>query len=152
MARKAAFGRSSQDSFASYDPTTQSLKIHRSLPKRGLTGSYLTLPLAGLMRNGVAYQRQPLVPHTFARGSTLLPTPIATDVREATMARRYVYRKRGGKDGGTGLMEAVGGIQHINHREWMMGFPLDWTRLGERDSALLETPLFRKLLISSERS
>jgi hypothetical protein len=151
MERKAAFGRSSPDSYAHYDPTTQSLKTHRSSPRKVLTESYVILPHAGTMRNGVVYQQRPLVPHTSARGLSLLPTPMATDYKEIAMVVQGCYRKRGGKNGGISLFQALGGVQSPSHRDWLMGFPIDWTKIPATDIALLATRSFRKSLNGSEK-
>ena len=73
-----ASGENLLGSFASYDPATSSWKTSQ-LSLLEEWGAYSeTWPRAGTMRNGTAFQRQPLVPPTAETGSSLLPTPSAS--------------------------------------------------------------------------
>lgn len=46
-------------------------------------------PAAGMMRNGIAWEREPLVPPTIAPGHTFLLTPTATDGKGSSQARYF---------------------------------------------------------------
>jgi hypothetical protein len=69
------FGENMRESFASYDLDTSSWRTS-ALSLFG--GSMLyseTWPRSGMMRNGISYRLQPLVPRTSEKGSGLWPTP-----------------------------------------------------------------------------
>jgi hypothetical protein len=77
--RGAAYGQSTPDSFASYDPDTSSWRTSQTSFLWDLGEFSETWPRAGTMRNGTAYPRSPLVPLTGVIGCSLLPTPQSTD-------------------------------------------------------------------------
>jgi len=73
------FEESMRESFASYDLDTSSWRTS-ALSLFGGSMSYSeTWPRAGMMRNGISYRLQPLVPRTSAKGSGLWLTPTATE-------------------------------------------------------------------------
>ena len=82
--------------FAWYDRATQLWRTWQ----RCLGGEWAefleTWPRAGMTRNGIAYQRQPLVPRTSATECSLLPTPTQSSDRDAKF-----------KQGGTPLRAAA---------------------------------------------
>ena len=145
------FGMKSSASFASYDP----------LMADGLEEYSGRWPRAGMTRNGIAYRQPPLVPRTSATGSSLWPTPTASDGtggpgnsgREGGLNLRTAVRwptptARDWKDGASIgkapvnslLGRAVGpspesGSLNPTWVEWLMGFPIGWT-----DCAPSETP------------
>jgi hypothetical protein len=74
-----ACGGSLPGSFAWFDPDTSSWKMfHRSL-NSGWAPYLGTWPRSGMMQNGTAYRRQPLVPLTSVIGSGSWPTPTVAD-------------------------------------------------------------------------
>lgn len=92
-------------------------------------------PRSGTMRNGMCSARNELVPLTVENGSSLLPTPTATDWKRTPISNAYANRP---KD--IGVMDDL--PKHAariclcgtdRHRlspkavEWMMGFPIGWT-------------------------
>lgn len=147
MGRARAFGRSSPDSYANYDPATSSLKTHRTLPRRVSTGSYVILPKAGTMQNGTVYEHTTLVRHTCGSDCFLLPTPVVSDKNDRGAKTDYSRRRRG-KGGSPVLAMVIGGPSNPNHREWLMGFPALWTKISDSELRLLETRSFRKSLNS----
>lgn len=148
MARAPAFGRTSPDSYASYDPATSSLRTHRTLHRRGSTESFVTLPHAGMMQNGTVYQRPLLERHISARGHGLLPTPVATDWRDRGARLDYSKRYRG-RNGGKTLAQVGGGPSNASHREWLMGFPIGWTQTGRTELEQQAILSFLRLLNGS---
>jgi len=92
------FGENMRESFASYDPDTSSWRTS-ALSLFGGSMSYSeTWPRAGMMRNGISYRLQPLVPRTSAKGSGLWPTPTT----DSAQNRQNKYAQ-----GGTPLTVAV---------------------------------------------
>lgn len=72
-------GRSSTEPFALYDPDSSSwrtsqtsLLLETGQPSETFSGTW---PRAGMTRNGIAYQRSPLVPHMDEIESSSWPTP-----------------------------------------------------------------------------
>lgn len=148
MVKGQVFGRSSLDSYATYDPATSSLKTHRKLPRAVLTESFVTLPRAGMMRSGTVFQQQRLVRSTLGRGSGLLPTPLARDWMDRGARMNYSTR-RNGRDGGPTLASALGGPSNPDFREWLMGFPIGWTQTGTTEFEQRATLSFLRLLNGS---
>src|SRR5882672_1092817 len=75
-ARAAAYGLSTPDLLAKFDPATSSWRTSQHSLEGGLTLFSETWPRSGLMRSGIAYQLPPLVRLTdeIVSGSSL-PTP-----------------------------------------------------------------------------
>ena len=82
-------------------------------------------PRSGMTRNGIAYQRAPLVPHTGGTGSGLLPTPSGT----SNHGQNHVSGRLDEWGGSSNLWRGteVGKIHSPRFEEWMMGFPDRWT-------------------------
>ena len=108
-------GRSSGEPFAVYDPDSSSWRTCRV----SLVGEWETFletyPPSGMTQSGKAYRRQPLAPRTSGTGSSLWPTPQATQdgrtPEQYDAARRRGYEKRkakgtslGGPSGKTGQL------------------------------------------------
>lgn len=74
-----AYGRSSPESLATFDPATRSWRTSQLCLDGGLETFSATWPRSGIASNGIAYRLPPLVPLTdeIAFGSSL-PTPSAT--------------------------------------------------------------------------
>ena len=83
----AGSGPSSHESFAHYDPASSSWRTSQgSLWEAGWTPYSQAWPTSGMTRNGKAFQRQPLVPRTFAGASGSWPTPTARDHKDSSGA------------------------------------------------------------------
>ena len=136
MALGLECGATWRGSLASVDLDTRSLRTAQNSLLQDLTESYVTLPRWGSMRNGAIYQRPPLVRHTCAIESGLLPTP--------RVSRGFTNPTKG-KPRKDCLTTRILGQPILGMRpnprfvEWMMGFPIGWTAL--RDS---ETPKFQE--------
>ena len=74
----AAYGQSSPDLLANYDPNTSSWRTSQHCLVEGLTVFSETWPRSGMMRSGTAYRLQPLVRLTDATEFGLWPTPTAS--------------------------------------------------------------------------
>jgi hypothetical protein len=75
----AAYGQSSPELLAKYDPASQSWKTFQCSWVEDLDKFSETWPRSGMTRSGTAYRLPPLVPLTDATESGLLPTPVAID-------------------------------------------------------------------------
>ncbi len=88
-------------------------------------------PRSGMMRNGIAYQRRPLVPLTSETGCGLVPT-IGANEGKGSSSKRFVGSPhfRGAKmSEGLRICQNDPIYTHPNFAEAAMGFPKDWTRL-----------------------
>jgi len=82
--RAAAYGRTTPELLAMYDPATSSWRTSQLCLDGDLALFSETWPRSGMMRNGIAYRLPPLVPHTGATGygslpTHSIPTPTASD-------------------------------------------------------------------------
>ena len=122
QAAARAYGRSSPELLAKYDPDTSSWRTSQLCLDGDLQTFSETWPRSGTMRNGIAYQLSPLVPLTDAIGSGSWPTP------HSNMSTGPGTQ---GRDGGMNLQTAIGGLLNPTWVEWLMGFPLGWTALKD---------------------
>jgi len=76
-------GPKSIESFATYDPATSSWRTSQGTFPWGSDEFLETWPRAGMTRNGIAFQQQPLAPLTGATGFSLWPTPRANEALAA---------------------------------------------------------------------
>ena len=98
MASAAAYGGSTPELLANYDPATSSWRTCQRSLVEGWTVFSETWPRSGMMRNGIAYRLPPLVPLTSETASGSWPTP--------TVSGNY-NRKGSSKTSGDGLATAV---------------------------------------------
>jgi len=75
---RAAYGRSTPELLAKFDPATSSWRTSQLCLDGALSEFSETWPRSGLMRSGTAYLLPPLVRLTDETGSGSLPTPSAT--------------------------------------------------------------------------
>ena len=102
-------------------------------------------PRSGMTRNGIAYQRAPLVPLTGETAHGLLPTIGANESKGSGKSRYRGSRDFRGAKMSEGLRTCLSDpiYTHPNFAEAAMGFLKDWT--------LLETPSSPKSLNKSEK-
>jgi hypothetical protein len=145
-ARARAFGASTPELLAKYDPDSSSWKTCPIWLATELTSFSGTWPRAGMMRNGIAYQRPSLADAAPVKGSGWFRTPVASDwlgstgkgSRRGTLAEFLMlfpgphHKPLRGKTG----------FPNPLFLEWLMGLPTGWTELGELEQ--LETPSSRK--------
>ena len=123
--RALVYGPRCSESFARFDPTTCSLRTCQCSLLGDSDMYSATLPRAGTMRTGIAYQHEALAPLTNETDASLWPTPKVGGGSTA-WKRESGYRGQ--------IQEAYGergitGPINPNHWEWLMGFPLGWTDL-----------------------
>ena len=78
---------------------------------------------SGMMRNGIVYPLQPLVPLTNATASGLWPTPTAHNAKEAGYPAEHTRNT-------PTLAARAGGRLNPRWIEWLMGFPDNHTDLS----------------------
>jgi hypothetical protein len=107
-------------------------------------------PRSGITQNGIAYQRQPSVPRTFAieyslslHGNRLWATPTTQEIEHPNMTitetGRRASKSGNGRGHSIGLAdqvklwpkENIGGSLNPEWVEWLMGFPIGWTDLED---------------------
>lgn len=135
----AIFGRKLHDACAIYDRGGCYWKTSQGTFHWGSGPFSETWPRSGMMRSGIAYQLRPSAPRTYAiecsswRGG-LLPTPVASLERNALLSDAQA-RRANRRVHVTSVLSARGIQGRLSPQfvEWMMGFPLDWTRLDSED-------------------
>lgn len=141
MASEAGFGVNSQGSFAYFDRESLSWKTHQRSLFEGLTEFSGTWPKAGTMRNGRCSQRVQWVLHTHGSECSLWPTPNLPNggrsvPQDATWKTNTTAYRSNGKKIQVGLESVLrriegSGSENPEWREWLMGFPIGWTDLGD---------------------
>jgi hypothetical protein len=82
-----ASGLSTRGSLASYDPDSCSWRTSQRCLFGGWDEFSVTWPRSGMTRNGRLFRRRPLVPRTFGKGCSFLPTPKVVMPNEATSSK-----------------------------------------------------------------
>ena len=161
-------GESTPVLLAKYDPATSSWKTSQLCLDGDLARYSETWPRSGMTRSGIAYRLPTLAHLTNETGSGLLPTPVRRMSRGGafpldggsnaraqlrrllpTITRCGNYNRVGAsKTSGDGLYTVLRSIGLWHGRKslnsfvaWMMGYPMDWTKLQRSYS---ETPSSRK--------
>jgi hypothetical protein len=162
-ANEADFGAKWQESFLKFDPATFSWRTHQTLFDMDLPESSATLPLWGLMRNGVVYQRKNAERPMKEIGCGLSPKALwrtlsasecergaAKDLkkgRQVTLKQQLCHpklfptltvdgnynRKGASRKSGDGLATRLGGTPNPTWSEWFMGFPLGASARADLD-------------------
>lgn len=128
-----------------YDPTMSLWKTYPDSLQEGWDSYSLTFPRSGMMRNGTVSRQNPSVPRISDIGCFSWPTPSAMEGRtrdpERLLQRRRECKEKHHNGNGFGLtlgnaLTLLGEVGPVNPMwvEWLMGFPLGWTELG--DSAM----------------
>jgi len=122
------------EAFAWYDHGTCCWRTWQRSSVEGWASFSGTWPRSGTLRNGIAYQRRPLVQTTGEPGRSYLPTPTATDgpafylVTRSTSLRRWHEGKQIHWPMLAVLSSGLSkGWANPRFAEWMMGFPPGWT-------------------------
>jgi hypothetical protein len=139
-------------SFAWLDRDTSSWRTYQHSLFGGLTLYSGTWPRAGSMRNGIAYQRPLLVPHTYAIAYSYLPTPDASmgTFSLVGIANETVWFNKettGKRKSGTKIGSSLTWCREFIHErlrtggelnpEWielLMGYPTGWTDLKDSET------------------
>ncbi len=122
------YGDLCAEPFAWYDPNTHLWRTWRRCASEGWERFCETWPRAGMIRNGIAYRRLPLVPLTGATGYGLLPTPTTSDAKGAGRKRYFGsphYKNNLREYLRTSFDAPI--YPHPSFLEWMMQYPAGWT-------------------------
>lgn len=156
-----AFGSSTSESFANFDPSTSSWRTSQLSLSGDLTLFSDAWPSSGTMRSGRCSQRAPWVPHTHESACFSLPTPTASDALRVHIIgprMRTIEDARGKprKVNSNGSIwslslpllwrRATGTTLRPRFVEWLMGFEAGWTITAFAHSV---TPSSRKSRKSS---
>lgn len=128
----AAYGLSTLELLASYDPITSSWKTSQLCLDGELSEFSATWPRSGMTRNGVASPLPTLARRTAENVSGLWPTPQASDTRDRGNLSSGAIKRRREKGKQIMLSQSVSEVSgNLNPTwvEWLMGFPLGWTAL-----------------------
>ena len=131
-ASAADYGQNTPELLANYDPNTQSWRTSQHCLVEGLTEFSETWPRSGMMRNGIAYQLQPLVTPKEGTESGLLPTLVAGEWKGTSRHRYIGSTKYRGAKMSEGLRNGENDptYLHPTFAEAVMGFPTGWTDLN----------------------
>ncbi len=119
---------------AKYDPDSSSWRTAQCSFIEDLPESLETLPRSGMTRGGLLWELPMLERRTNGKESGLWPTPMKSD----SVGRRPSKGWRGDSDLPSVVWRRNGGTENpnkppakLNARwvEWLMGWPLGWTRL-----------------------
>ena len=137
MERVLAFGEKCSESFVRFDRDSYSWKTHQCLFEEVLPESSVTLPLFGMMRDGVLLEAGTVALRMTAkeRGCSL-GTPTASMTHRS---KKFLE----GSDRLPTPREAAGGTPNPEWVEWLMGWPIGMTA-----TTPLETDKFRSWLLS----
>ena len=144
------YGRKPPEPFALFDQSISFWKMLRRLPHTQThSGKFLvTFPTWGSMRNGVLYQHQNSEHSTSDEGLSFFPTPTANmgqkginwaiSLSEVVISRLPDFLARLDlKDGLPRLPNARANPLIV---EWLMGFPLDYSKVGSEHWETLYIP------------
>lgn len=120
MEKKAAFGVNFTNKFKDTILHSLSLKTPQFCEVKDWEEYCMSLARSGMMRNGIAYQLQPLTRRILGTEYGLFPTPLASETG---------YRKGKFSQGGTSLSTFLRGRPNPQFVEWLMDFPIKHTDL-----------------------
>lgn len=148
------YGLNLSECFAFYDRDTHLLKTRQASLLLGWSTFCETLPRSGLMRNGMLFQRPPLVPLTSGNGFGYLPTPQASSDSMGGMGvgmAKTCFRKEQGERRPSGAKIGsslnwspefvyerlrTGGELNPEWIEVLMGYPVGWTAITHSETPL----------------
>lgn len=132
MENVPGYGKNTKEFCAKLDLDTSSLRTAQCSFIEDLNKSFATLPKAGMTVNGNVYRLPNLASTTRESGFTVLPTPSKSNakvlLRYSAQYKRYF--QNGHQDNPLYQFQLNGltSDQATMMYEWMMGFPIDWTK------------------------
>lgn len=145
MASDQAYGSSTCELLATWDPKSRSWKTQQRCFIEGWTAFSAGWPRSGMTQNGIAYALPPLEPHSKETDFIFLPRPTKSmgkrgwGFADTTLSQgRYSARI-------TAIAKVYGWNPPVDLLEWAMGFPIMWTAGVEPSgSETLSSPKSRK--------
>ena len=135
QANAPAYGASTPELLASFDPVSSSWKTSQLCFLEGLTTYSGTWPRSGMTRNGIAYLLDSLDSRKYGTVSGYWPTPTKSDAKRCAQFKLASLTKRVRSVNGNKwnfaehAAEMLGTYPHPELVEWLMGFPKGWTEL-----------------------
>ena len=114
-------------------------KIPQIYELKDFTESYKDCPAWGMMQDGAFLDVAHLAQITSETGCSFLPTPTSHNAKEGAYPAEYTRKT-------PTLSAQIGGKINPTWNEWRMGWPLDWTQIGESDSKQSAMVRFRQWL------
>lgn len=158
------FGLSIGELLGRYDPATQSWRTSVRSLFEDLIECLGRLPRSGMTRSGKIYEQKTWVLRTGEKGSGSWPTPtqrdwkdtgdleklavhepkkrlaltVAAEAVKCPTPRGQMTRNGTGKEGRgkCNLEEVLGGQLNPTWVDWLMGYPVGWTDLGDSETQL----------------
>ena len=127
-----AYGVRCIELYGRLDLNTSSLRTRQLSLFPASNRCYATFPKAGMMRNGNVYRLRNLGSITEENVFTALPTPAKSDakvvLKSSVQYKRYYMKGHQDKALYQFQLNGLTANQAMMMYEWMMGFPMDWTR------------------------
>lgn len=127
-------GHGFETPLAHYDPDTQSWKTYGDTSLWEEQSSLETLPKSGMTQSGVLFPQPDWVRPIDATGLLSWPTPraVQAEARNHTVYVRSMDKPQNLENKlATVDPSTIGGKLNPTWVEWLMGFPLGWTDLGD---------------------
>jgi hypothetical protein len=129
------FGPFSPSAFAYFDPAMHCWRTLQGTLVSDSDRFSQTWPRSGMTQDGIAYQLPPSAPRIFATGSSLWPTPVASDWKNSGFPPAAAnWDSLPGKLMKRGLAKSGDGHLNPTWVEWLMGFPEGWTDLEHSET------------------
>lgn len=126
------YGNNIKEFWGKLDLNTSCLKTAQCSLFEDSSKSFATFPKAGMMRNGNVYRLRNLGSITEENVFTALPTPAKSDakvvLKSSVQYKRYYMKGHQDKALYQFQLNGLTANQAMMMYEWMMGFPMDWTR------------------------
>lgn len=125
-------GRNTKEFWGKLDLVTSSLKTVQCSLFEDSSKSFATLPKAGITVNGNVYRLRNLDSTIKENGYTVLPTPAKSDakilLKSSNQYKKYYLNGHQDKALYQFQLNGLTANQAMIMYEWMMGFPMDWTK------------------------
>lgn len=129
---RSGYGKNIKELWGKLDLNSSSLKTAQCSLFEDLNKSFAILPKAGMIVNGNVYRLHNLVSIIRENEFTVLPTPSKSDakiiLRSSAQYKKYYMRGHQDKALYQFQLNGLTANQAMIMYEWMMGFPVNWTK------------------------
>ena len=126
------YGNNIKEFWGKLDLNTSCLKTAQCSLFEDSSKSFATFPKSGMMRNGNVYRLRNLGSITEENVFTALPTPAKSDakvvLKSSVQYKRYYMKGHQDKALYQFQLNGLTANQAMIMYEWMMGFPVNWTK------------------------
>lgn len=127
-----AYGKNTTEFYGRLSLDTSSLRIAQCSLFEDLSKSFATFPKAGMIVNGNVYRLRNLGSIIGESEYTVLPTPAKSDakiiLKSSSQYKKYYQRGHQDKALYQFQLNGLTANQAMIMYEWMMGFPMNWTK------------------------